>query len=165
MKINSIKHKKGRPTKMGQLQIRRELRPYFEKGISASVTADKTGIDPKTVNKYFDDWAEDILEIEQNQSLERQEIERARIVATYDYQILDANKHFDDIDEQINEFKKEKKLVPGYLFSLKSDAMKFRAFMFEKKREFLTQRTKDDEVLDRRIEELIRKHENSQASS
>lgn len=161
----TLKHKKGRPTKMGQLQIQRELRPYFEKGIFAIVTAEKTGIDKKTVNKYFDDWAEEMLEVEESKSLERQEMERVRIIASYDYLLLDAYRHFDDIDEQINQSKKEKKPVPGYLFSLRSDAMKFRAFMFEKKREFLTQRTKDDEVLDRRIEELIRKHEKSQASS
>ena len=165
MKINSFTHKKGRPTKMGQLQIQRELRPYFEKGISASVAAEKTRIDKKTVNRYFDNWAEEMLEVEETKSFERQEMERVRIIASYDYLLLDAYRHFDDIDEQINQLKKEKKPVPGYLFSLKSDAMKFRSFMFEKKREFLTQRIKDDEVLDRRIEELIRKHENSQASS
>ncbi len=161
MKINSFTHKKGRPTKMGQLQIQRELRPYFEKDISAIVTAEKTGIDKKTVNKYFDSWAEEMLEVEESKSLERQEMERVRIIASYDYLLLDAYRHFDDIDDEINQLKKEKKPVPGYLFSLRSDAMKFRSFMFEKKISFLTQHIRDDEVLERKIEEMMKKYDNS----
>ncbi|MBM3896310.1 MAG: hypothetical protein FJ360_00975 [Thaumarchaeota archaeon] len=102
-----------------------------------------------------------MLEVEESKSLERQEMERVRIIASYDYQLLDANKHFDDINDQIYQLKKEKKPVLGYLFSLRSDAMKFRAFMFEKKISFLTHHIKDDEVLERKIQEMIRKHDNS----
>lgn len=120
MKINSFTHKKGRPTKMGQLQIQRELRPYFEKGISASVAAEKTRIDKKTVNRYFDNWAEEMLEVEETKSFERQEMERVRIIASYDYLLLDAYRHFDDIDEQINQLKKEKKPEPLVIKTVKS---------------------------------------------
>ena len=41
-------HKNGRPTRTGQLHIQTILRPFFEQGLSASVTAEKTRINIKT---------------------------------------------------------------------------------------------------------------------
>jgi len=53
----------GRPTQKQQLEIQETLRKYFEKGISASSTSQRTGINIKTVCKYFEEWIEQIRKI------------------------------------------------------------------------------------------------------
>lgn len=138
--------------------------PYFEHGVSAHVAAQKSGINVKTVCKYYNDLAEGISESEENDFLERQRKQRAQIIVSYDNQILDANEHFDDINDQINRLKKEQKVIPGYLFSLRSDAMKYRTFVTEKKEAFLSLPTMDD-VLEKKIDEKIRKHGNPRSSN
>ncbi len=55
-------HQNGRPPKTTQLQMQKELRQYFERGISATVASSKTGINIKTVCKYFEEWSERIKE-------------------------------------------------------------------------------------------------------
>src|SRR3989344_2022262 len=77
-------HRNGRPTKIGQLEIQRQLRPYFEREISAYLTSEKTGINEKTVRKYFNFWTQEISESEESDFLERQRKERIRIILSYD---------------------------------------------------------------------------------
>lgn len=163
--MNSNKvHKNGRPSKTEQLRIQREIMPYFEHGVSAHVAAQKSGINVKTVCKYYNDLAEGINESEENDFLERQKKQRAQIIVSYDNQILDANKHFDDINDQINRLKKEQKPIPLHLFSLRLDAMKYRSYLTEKKGAFLMQPT-IDEALEKKIDEKIRKHGNPRPSN
>ena len=64
-------NKNGRPSEAEQLEIERKLRPYFEKSISSSVTSRETGINRKTVTKYFHEWCEEIKEPEHQDFIER----------------------------------------------------------------------------------------------
>lgn len=144
---------------MGQLEIQRTLRPYFEQGISVTLTAEKTGINIKTVYKYFDFWIQEINEQETNDFLIRQRNEKIRIIVSFDKLILEANKHFDDINDEINQLQKEEKAVPRHLFSLKLDAMRYISYLIEKKGSFSMQPTMD-EALEKKIDELIKSHGN-----
>ena len=163
MNKNNI-HKNGRPSKSGQLQIQRELRPYFERGVSAHTAAQKTGINVKTVCKYYNDLSQEISESEESDFLERQKKHRAQIIISYDNQILDANKHFDDIDDQINRLKKEQKQIPLHLFSLRLDALKYRTYVVNNKDVFLSDLT-TDEVLEKKFAEMMRKNGNPSPSN
>jgi len=151
--------KNGRPSKNEQLQIQRELLPYFEQGITPGVTAEKTGINIKTVYDYFDDLVEKASKLEESDFLQRQRNERIRIIISFDKQILEANKHFDDINDEINRLKKEQKTIPQHLFSLRLDAMKYRSYLTEKKGIFLMQPTME-EALEKKVSEMIKKHGN-----
>lgn len=55
-------HRRGRPSTTERLQIEDELRPFFERNIGATATAEQTGYDKKTVCNYFNKWTSQILE-------------------------------------------------------------------------------------------------------
>jgi len=62
--VQANAHDRGRPSKAQELEIERELRPFFIKLYSATFTAKKTGYDIKTVAKYFAEFKKEILESE-----------------------------------------------------------------------------------------------------
>jgi hypothetical protein len=55
-------HKRGRPTKPEELQIERELWPFFEKGFAARFIAIKTGYDVKTVYNHYKKFREQVVD-------------------------------------------------------------------------------------------------------
>ena len=61
----------GRPTKQEQLDLQKTLHEYYEKGISATTTANLTEINVKTVCKYFNEWHKQINEIERSKFQDR----------------------------------------------------------------------------------------------
>ena len=91
---NNFNHEKGRPSLNVQLEIERTLRPYFENSISAPVTAQRTGFDIKTVNKYFKDWYKEIAESETIDFIAKCKEEKARSLVMLENQIcsLDEDK-------------------------------------------------------------------------
>lgn len=155
-----ITHQNGRPTRNKQLEMQTGLRKYFERGISATVTSSKTGVNIKTVCKYFDEWAEQIRESESNDFLERQKNERAQIIVTFDEQILLVHAQLDDIEDQITKYKKENKIIPKHLLGLRLEISKYLSNLTEKKGLFMMQLTMD-EALKKKIEEEIKHHEES----
>ena len=78
----------GRPTQKQQIEIQETLREYFEKGISATVTSQSTGINIKTVCKYFEEWVEEIKKINDIDFLKRIKLERERYLEVLDQQLL-----------------------------------------------------------------------------
>ncbi len=91
---NNFNHEKGRPSLNEQLEIQRALRPYFENSISAPMTAQKTGFDIKTVNKYFKEWYKEITESETPDFIVKCKEEKARSLVMLENQIcsLDEDK-------------------------------------------------------------------------
>jgi len=79
---------KGRPTLKQQIEIQETLREYFEKGVSATVTSQNTGINIKTVCKYFEEWIEQIKKINDIDFLKRIKLERERYLEVLDQQLL-----------------------------------------------------------------------------
>ena len=78
----------GRPSQKQQLEIQESLRKFFEKGISATSTSQLTGINIKTVCKYFEEWVEQIKEINDTDFLKRVKLEREHYLAVLDQQLL-----------------------------------------------------------------------------
>jgi len=91
----------GRPSQKQQLEIQELLRKYFEKGISATSTSQHTGINIKTVCKYFEEWVEQIKEINDTDFLKRVKLERERYLTVLDQQLLKLYELQDEIEKYI----------------------------------------------------------------
>jgi len=96
-----FKSKHGRPTKQEQITIQRILRSFYEKGVSATLTSNKTGINIKTVLNYFEKWNKEILESEDKDFIQRCRQEKERSVLTLDNQLLSLSTNKNEVDNQI----------------------------------------------------------------
>lgn len=108
---NGQSEKSGRPTKSGQLDIEKKLRSCFLRGMSASATSVDTGINIKTVCKYFNEWYREQEEVETASFLERFKQERQRAISCYDAQIVEAYRLQEIIKEEIESVRKNGKSV------------------------------------------------------
>jgi len=82
--VQSNVHDRGRPTKAEELEIERELRPFFTKLYSATFTAEKTKYNIKTVAKYFIKFKKEILESETGDFIQRSRETKERGLLAYD---------------------------------------------------------------------------------
>ena len=105
-------NKIGRPSETEQLEIERKLRPYFEKSISSSVTSRETGINIKTVRKYFNEWIEEIKSSEHPDFIERSKIAKEQAILAYDDQLLILYKIQEDIEKQAEDSIKQSGGIP-----------------------------------------------------
>ena len=78
--------KRGRPTSFDQKKIAKILTPYYQRGVSASITARHTRLDVKTVRKYFREWDSQI--IIQDDFLQRAKITKEKAIDALDDEIL-----------------------------------------------------------------------------
>jgi AraC-like DNA-binding protein len=134
--------------------MRKKLRKYFEHGLSATLAAQKSGMNIKTTCKYFDQWTQEISEQETLDFLQRQKLERERTIISHDKQILEAVETLDELNEQIQECKDTKKPVPRFLFSHKLELQKFIVSTLDKKGAVSAQIPLDDRIK-QKISELI----------
>ena len=104
--------KNGRPSEAEQLEIERKLRPYFEKSISPYVTSSKTGINIKTVRKYFHEWCEEIKKPEHADFIERSKIAKEQAILTCEDQLLRLYKVQEDIENQTEDSIKQSGGIP-----------------------------------------------------
>lgn len=156
--------KKGRPTRAEQLEIQKTLRPYFRSGLTVEAVSDLTSIDPKTIGKYFGDWADKIEKQESADFLERQKNARSRALRCYGYLMGEEYKMLSEINEEIGYFKKEERPVPQYLLAKHSEIVKTMATLNEKIA-VVEMSMKIGESLDAKIEEGIKKYEESRANT
>jgi len=117
--MSLIQRQKGRPTKTQQLGIQKELREHYERGTSASFTSSKTGINIKTVCHYFNEWTNELKQIEENDFVIRQRREKERSIMNFEYMTDKLYELLEQIEKEITNYTKEKKPVPKHLFSLK----------------------------------------------
>ena len=146
--------KQGRPTRQVQVDTQNELRRYFEYGITAALAAQKTKTNVKTAYKYFDKWAQEVAEQETLDFLQRQKLERQRIIVSYDKQIIEAIGTLDELNYQIQKCKKDKKPISGFLFSHKLELQKFIISTLDKKGTVSAQMPLDY-TIKQKISELI----------
>lgn len=85
----SVSLQRGRPSKGTQVQIVSNIRPYFEKALSATFTANKTGYDVKTVCKYFNEWSKQLVEDEDKDFVQRQKEAKEHAILNLDYIIFE----------------------------------------------------------------------------
>ncbi len=117
--MSLIQRQKGRPTKTQQLSIQKELREHYERGTTAVFTSSKTGINIKTVCHYFNEWTNELKQIEENDFVIRQRREKERSIMNFEYMIDKLYELLEQLEEEIRNCTKEKKPVPKHLFSLK----------------------------------------------
>jgi len=105
-------NKNGRPSEAEQLEIERKLRPYFEKLITPYVTSRETGINIKTVRKYFNEWIEEIKSSEHPDFIERSKIAKEQAILAYDDQLLILYKVQEDIKKQVEDSIQQSNGIP-----------------------------------------------------
>ena len=98
--------RRGRPTKNDQFQIRRILRPYYQKSISANATSKETGINIKTVLRYFKEWDQKLLESEDKDFLKRCKITKEKSIQTIDDELISLNHQETQLDFVIHDTKR-----------------------------------------------------------
>lgn len=123
----------GRPSKIEQDQLQQKLRKYFDYGVTATLTAQKTQTNIKTVCKYFDEWSNSIAELRAKEYFETEKIIRARCIATYDNQIIEIIELLEDINGEMQKLRDDKKSIPRYMFSTKLEIQKFLLDVTERK--------------------------------
>ncbi len=139
--------KHGRPTLQEQNKIKEILQPFYEKGISASVTSKATKLNSKTVSKYFSEWDKNILESEDKDFLRRSKIAKERTLQSLDNEIIS----LDNYEKEINSIKDIVRktgdvlhFVKLYSLKLKISDQKFK--MFSAKINLINTPTFDDMI-------------------
>jgi hypothetical protein len=150
--------KGGRPTKGEQAKMQQIFRKYFDRGISATATASQTGHNVKTVCEYFEEWSEQIIELEKKDYLEQHKLDRVQIISSFDTQLIEAYKFADEISNQITLAKKKKGgIAPRYLLEINLDVNKFISSLIEKKGNFVMSPVIDQALKDM-VNGMIRKN-------
>ena len=116
---NTVKQRNGRPSKIEQLEIQGKLGPYFEKGISPFVTSKKTGINIKTVNKYFGLWYEEIKNSQNDDFIERCKITKEQAIVTLEEELLQLYEIRNELKRHSEE--KQKSKPERWIYKLQLD--------------------------------------------
>jgi len=90
--------KRGRPTHFDQDKIKKILQPYYQKGISANVTANATRLNIKTVLKYFKNWDREILELNGGDFLRRAKIAKEKTLQSLDCEIISLDREEKEVN-------------------------------------------------------------------
>ena len=104
--VQANAHNKGRPSKAQELEIERELWPFFTKLYSATFTAKKTGYDIKTVAKYFVEFKKEILESETREFVQRSRETKERGLLAYDELLYSLYNDKEEVEHLIDVVKK-----------------------------------------------------------
>lgn len=150
----------GRPSRSTQIQIQRALRKYYDLGVSATIAAERTGINTKTASKYFDEWSEQISERESADFIERQKKERVRAINTFDLMIIEVSETLEKMKLEEEEIARQGK-SRSHLYATKLRAMQFLADLVEKRASF-AMKPAIDEALKSQIGEMVNNAKNRQ---
>lgn len=80
--------KRGRPTLYDQKKIKDEIFSYYENNMEAITASVKTGLNYKTIIKYYGMWDRETFESEKNDHLTRIKITKARNIRMLDNQLF-----------------------------------------------------------------------------
>ncbi len=144
----------GRPSKAEQHEMEKKLRPCFLRGMSASASSIETGINIKTICKYFNGWFKELEEVETQSFRARFKEERQRAISCYDAQIVEAYRLQEIIKDEIESTRKSGKPVSQNL--MKRFELSIRTISdLNDRRGALAIRPKIDESVDQMIDERI----------
>lgn len=115
---------RGRPSKAVQLQIVKDIRPYFEKSYSATFTAGKTGHDVKTVCNYFNEWSRQLVQDESKDFIQRQRESMENTIIHLDQIIFEEYNLLEDVNEEIKKSQKNGRPIPKHLITTKFNILK-----------------------------------------
>jgi len=100
---------RGRPSKPEQLRIREKIRECFEKGLSSFTAAKVTGYDIKTVNKYYNEFYQEIKNSTSQDFIQRCKEEKEQAIIAIENEILQSCKIRDDLEKDIKKMEKKSK--------------------------------------------------------
>ncbi len=146
----------GRPPKKIEAEIANKLRPYFEKNLSATFAAQKTGHNIKTVCNYFNKWSQDITESENKDFFARERQERQSIVLAIDGLLSEEYKILAELQSEVQAYRDKHKTIPKTFTSSIQYCIKTIMELIEKKVPYALVMATSDEI-DRRVEESLRK--------
>ena len=96
---------RGRPTKRRQDKIKKNLQPYYQKGISANATSKVTQLNIKTVLKYYSEWDKELLKSDED-FLKRVKVTKEKTIQALDKEIISLDNHETEVDSMRNTVKK-----------------------------------------------------------
>jgi hypothetical protein len=102
----------GRPPKNIEIEIANKLRPYFEKNLSATFAAQKTGHNIKTVCNYFNRWSKEITKSENKDFFAREIQERQSIVLALDNLLSEEYKILAELQSESQAYRDKHKTIP-----------------------------------------------------
>jgi len=102
----------GRPPKKIEAEIANKLRPYFERNLSATFAAQKTGHNIKTVCNYFNKWSQEITESENKDFFAREIQERQSIVLALDNLLSEEHKILAELQSEVQAYRDKHKTIP-----------------------------------------------------
>src|SRR5437016_824521 len=115
---------KGRPSEPQQHEIETKLCSYFDSGVTASYAAKKTGINIKTVCRYFNKFSQEIREIDDKDFLSRQKEQRERAILGFDDLIFKEYQILDNIQDQMKNYTEKNLDLPKHLINSFQDIIK-----------------------------------------
>jgi predicted transcriptional regulator len=91
----------GRPSMADQIEIEKTLWPYFESGYKAQRVADETGINVKTVRRYFRIWREKYIFVQGPEFFKKCRLSNGRTILELNEVISKLEKRSDELDVEI----------------------------------------------------------------
>ncbi|MGI0008515.1 MAG: hypothetical protein ACRD92_02735 [Nitrosopumilaceae archaeon] len=150
-------HKRGRPSKSHQYAIKKELKEYYENDASTVLTKERTGRDIKTVRKYYDLFDKEIIDTVDPDFVK--ETHRVRRQGAYAIEniILNLKKKYDDTDKRISN--QNQTIKNSEFVSLIKEYRNYSNDILSaiKERTTLLMSPPADVVLEKRLEELVKK--------
>lgn len=108
-----LSHNRGRPTLQKQIKIEKTLNEFFNKGISANGTSQITGLNIKTVLKYFNRRYNEVIIIDRADFEERVTLVRLRFIMAYERELVKLYQIQNEIDDEISQYKRENRgIIP-----------------------------------------------------
>lgn len=150
--------KKGRPTKIVQINIEKEFYRQYLQGINAETAARKLNTNRNTAYKYYKKFSDQIHTINENNFFEEIKSRIKQLITSYDYLLFESHVSLDSINSQIQEH--QGNILPQHLLSQKISIIKeIRNILNEKIG--LELKIPLDDSLEDAIDKVILKHEKS----
>jgi len=164
--IPPVKTKRGRPSTNKQVLIQKQIREYFDIGVTAFAASYHSGINKNTVCKYFKKWTDELLEEQKRSSFERIETAGVRHILTLEHIIKDVKCQLERIKKKEKLFSSEKNLhsiknlsyrnYPCFFENKIIELNKFLADLEERKARITMIRT-PSEIISEEIDKFIEK--------
>ena len=149
--------KKGRPTKIVQINTEKEFYRLYLQGIKAETAARKLKTNRNTAYKYYKKFSDQIHTINETNFFEEIKSRIKQLITSYDYLLVESHVSLDSINSQIKEHQGD---LPQHLLSQKISIIReIRNILNEKIG--LELKIPLDDSLEEAIDKVILKHEKS----
>jgi len=144
----------GRPTKMQQIHLEKELYECYIKGFDPIATAKRIGVNRKTAYRYYNQITDEIAKNHKDDYFERVQENLEQIIQGYDYLLQEEYSMLDDINVQLKDAKSKLQL-----FHSKSRILKEIKNIIHEKAELrlnLPHHGKLEEMIEEKIKDYVK---------